>query len=397
MRSLPSPSANSAGGGSQSRCWEEGVEVEEEGRPTPSSSDRVCHTPGYGGPRRGCCRSGKMAITADSTGRMGFLILRMVLRFAFMVVNNMVAIPSYVLYLIALQPVRVIDRKLFWYIEGVMFKWLLAMVASWGWYAGYTVVEWGDNVHSISEDEAVMLVNHQATGDVCTLMMCLQDKGTGKAYRDQQLVLLKDHLEKYYRSRDRKWIILFPEGGFLRKRRETSQLYAKKNSLPHLTHVTLPRLGATQVILNTLLAQQENGTPTAGNTEVKERKQKGLQWVIDATIGYPNAHPMDIQTWILGYRQPTVTHVYYRIYPIKDVPMETEALTDWLYQRFVEKEDLLAHFYETGAFPPLKGQSKASSREMALSNSWLFLVQSLAFLSGYMWYCLLQYFYRSLF
>ncbi|XP_018118067.1 acyl-CoA:lysophosphatidylglycerol acyltransferase 1 isoform X3 [Xenopus laevis] len=291
------------------------------------------------------------------------------------------------------------------------------------------VVEWGDNVHSISEDEAVMLVNHQSTGDVCTLMMCLQDKGTvvrqmmwlmdhifkytnfgivslvhgdffirqGKAYRDQQLVLLKDHLEKYYRSRDRKWIILFPEGGFLRKRRETSQLYAKKNSLPHLTHVTLPRLGATQVILNTLLAQQQNGTPTAGITEVKERKQKGLQWVIDATIGYPNAHPIDIQTWILGYRQPTVTHVYYRIYPIKDVPMETEALTDWLYKRFVEKEDLLAHFYETGAFPPLKGQSKTSSRQMTLSNTWLFLVQSLAFLSGYMWYCLLQYFYQSLF
>lgn len=28
--------------------------------------------------------------------------------------------------------------------------------------------------------------------------------------------------------------------------------------------------------------------------------------------------------------------------------MEAEALTDWLYQRFVEKEELLAHFYEKG-------------------------------------------------
>lgn len=36
------------------------------------------------------------------------------------------------------------------------------------------------------------------------------------------------------------------------------------------------------------------------------------------------------------------------MYPIKEVPVETEALTDWLYQRFVEKEDLLAHFYDTG-------------------------------------------------
>lgn len=40
-----------------------------------------------------------------------------------------------------------------------------------------TVMEWGEDIKAISKDEAVMLVNHQATGDVCTLMMCLQDKG----------------------------------------------------------------------------------------------------------------------------------------------------------------------------------------------------------------------------
>lgn len=87
----------------------------------------------------------------------------------------------------------------------------------------------------------------------------------GKAHRDKQLVYLKDHLDKYYHSRDRKWIVLFPEGGFLRKRRETSQLFAKKNSLPHLTHVTLPRLGATHVILKTLTAPQENGSVGGGD------------------------------------------------------------------------------------------------------------------------------------
>lgn len=38
-------------------------------------------------------------------------------------------------------------------------------------------MEWGDDIKAVMEDEAVMLVNHQATGDVCTLMMCLQDKG----------------------------------------------------------------------------------------------------------------------------------------------------------------------------------------------------------------------------
>jgi lysophosphatidylglycerol acyltransferase 1 len=38
-------------------------------------------------------------------------------------------------------------------------------------------MEWGEDIKAISKDEAVMLVNHQAAGDVCTLMMCLQDKG----------------------------------------------------------------------------------------------------------------------------------------------------------------------------------------------------------------------------
>jgi lysophosphatidylglycerol acyltransferase 1 len=80
-------------------------------------------------------------------------------------------------------------------------------------------------------------------------------------------LLLKKHLEHNYRSRDRKWIVLFPEGGFLRKRRETSQAFAKKNNLPFLTHVTLPRFGATQIILNALVPRQENGSPAGGDAK----------------------------------------------------------------------------------------------------------------------------------
>nr|XP_020459674.1 acyl-CoA:lysophosphatidylglycerol acyltransferase 1 isoform X2 [Monopterus albus] len=353
-----------------------------------------------------------MAQLLDRAVKLGWVLLKSVLRFLFMFFNNCVAIPSYCLYLLLLQPLRIWDSSTFWHIEGIMFKWLLAMVSSWGWAAGYTVTEWGDDVRPISEEEAMVIVNHQSTGDVCTLMMCLQDKGTvvrkmmwlmdhvfkytnfglvslihgdffirqGKAHRDKQLVYLKEHLDKYYNSRDRKWIVLFPEGGFLRKRRETSQLFAKKHSLPHLSHVTLPRLGATHVILKTLSAQLENGNVVnkTGN------KHKGLKWVIDVTIAYPHARPMDIQTWIFGYKAPTVTHVHYRMYPIKEVPVETEALTDWLYQRFVEKEALLAHFYDTGSFPTLDRQKEAVSRQMTLDPVWLCMVQSFAVASGYM-------------
>ncbi|XP_068842014.1 acyl-CoA:lysophosphatidylglycerol acyltransferase 1 isoform X1 [Capricornis sumatraensis] len=371
----------------------------------------------------------RMAVTLEEAPWLGWILVKALVRFAFMVANNLVAIPSYLCYIILLLPLRLLDSKRYWYLEGMMYKWLLGMVASWGWYAGYTVMEWGEDVKAISEDEAVMLVNHQATGDVCTLMMCLQDKGLvvaqmmwlmdhifkytnfgivslihgdffirqGKSHRDQQLLLLKKHLENNYRSRDRKWIVLFPEGGFLRKRREISQSFAKKNNLPFLTHVTLPRVGATKIILRALVARQENGSPAGGDAKELDNKSKGLQWIIDTTIAYPKAEPIDIQTWILGYRKPAVTHVHYRIFPVKDVPLETDDLSDWLYQRFIEKEDLLSHFYETGAFPPPKGHKEAVSREMTLSNMWILLIQSFAFLSGYMWYSIFQYFYHCLF
>lgn len=80
----------------------------------------------------------RMAQLLDGAGKLGWVLLRSVLRFVFMFFNNCVAIPSYCLYLILLQPLRIWDSSTFWHIEGVMFKWLLAMVSSWGWIAGYT-------------------------------------------------------------------------------------------------------------------------------------------------------------------------------------------------------------------------------------------------------------------
>lgn len=79
-----------------------------------------------------------MAQLLDGAGKLGWVLLKAVLRFVFMFFNNCVAIPSYCLYLLLLQPLRIWDSSAFWHLEGVMFKWLLAMVSSWGWVAGYT-------------------------------------------------------------------------------------------------------------------------------------------------------------------------------------------------------------------------------------------------------------------
>lgn len=79
-----------------------------------------------------------MAQLLDGAGELGWVLLKSVIRFVFMVFNNCAAIPSYCLYLVLLQPLRIWDSSAFWHIEGIMFKWLLAMVSSWGWIAGYT-------------------------------------------------------------------------------------------------------------------------------------------------------------------------------------------------------------------------------------------------------------------
>lgn len=47
----------------------------------------------------------------------------------------------------------------------------------------------------------------------------------GKKQRDKGIKELRNHLRHSYIPRKRKLMILFPEGGFLRKRREISQKY----------------------------------------------------------------------------------------------------------------------------------------------------------------------------
>ncbi|GAA6085320.1 acyl-CoA:lysophosphatidylglycerol acyltransferase 1 isoform X1 [Tachysurus ichikawai] len=79
-----------------------------------------------------------MAPLVEKLRRFAWILIKALLRFTFMFINNCVAIPSYCLYLIVLQPLRMVHSSAFWHIEGVMFRWLLAMVASWGWCAGYT-------------------------------------------------------------------------------------------------------------------------------------------------------------------------------------------------------------------------------------------------------------------
>ncbi|KAK4886386.1 hypothetical protein RN001_002657 [Aquatica leii] len=312
-----------------------------------------------------------------------YVVPKAILRLCLILINNVYCIPTYVVWMVLLSPLRKIHPDTYWKIEGYFFHWLLAMVSMWSWSAGYEVMEMGDDISNCLDEKTLVIANHQSTADVPLLMalfntkkqvlpniMWIMDKHfkytnfgivsvihqdffimAGKQYRDRSLSDLITHLLLSYIPRKRKWTVLFPEGGFLRKRKGVSQKYAMLNNLPILNNVSLPRVGALQAIMQTIGPQgvaNNNSKPVNAD---KINKLDRLSWVLDITIAYPNGEPLDLPTIILGHKQPCQTIMFYRLYRCDELPHDTEALTHWLYSRFEEKEKMLDSFYKTGTIP----------------------------------------------
>lgn len=302
-----------------------------------------------------------------------YMYFKVVFRLVFVILNNAYCIPTYCIWMIMLLPLRMLYPSLYWRLEGLFFHWLLAMVSMWSWSAGYDIVEVGDDIRVCLNDRTLVIANHQSTSDVPMLManfnarrnvlpniMWVMDwvfKFTnfgivsvihqdffilsGRKQRDQGIKDLRNHIRRSYLPRGRKLMVLFPEGGFLRKRKDTSQRYAEKNNLPTLTNVTVPRMGAFQVIVDELTSFR--------NSDLKPEDR--LTWLLDITIAYADSIPLDLPTIIMGYRKRCYTYLCYRIYPISQVPKENDQMTKWLIERWQEKDQMLQHFYQTGQFP----------------------------------------------
>ncbi|XP_017883978.2 acyl-CoA:lysophosphatidylglycerol acyltransferase 1-like [Ceratina calcarata] len=259
-----------------------------------------------------------------------------------------------------LFPVKVYQPQVYWRIEGLFFHWLLAMVSMWTWSAGYDIIEEGDDIQQIISERTLVLANHQSTGDVPLLMTTFNAKPnvlpnlmwimdrifkftnfgvvsvlhqdffivSGRKKREESLRQLEKHIKEKYIPLNRKWMVLFPEGGFLCKRRETSQKYAKKNNLPILENVTLPRVGALQTIFDTIGPSQENSTSEqeSNNGPNMAVAKPQINWILDITIAYPEGKPLDLPTIITGSRPPCETVLFYRIYPSSAVSVELQLI-----------------------------------------------------------------------
>jgi len=180
----------------------------------------------------------------------------------------------------------------------------------------------------------------------------------GKENRDSSLVELRNHLHNVFVRKRRKYIVVFPEGGFLRKRKPVSQRFAKKNDLPMLEYCTLPRTGALEVIFDVLGPTSTVGTANNVvnngfvNHQDKGCEAKGISKICDVTIAYPDGgKPLDLFQIVFGSRDACTTHVHYRIFDVKDIPQDPEAMRHWMYNLYAEKEKMLEEYYKTGIFP----------------------------------------------
>lgn len=76
-----------------------------------------------------------------------------------------------------------------------------------------------------------------------------------------------------------------------------------------------------------------------------------LKWILDITICYPDGKPIDLGHIVFGHRDPCQIILVYRLYSCKEVPDDANELTQWLYDRWYEKERFLDGFYKTGTCP----------------------------------------------
>jgi len=125
------------------------------------------------------------------------------------------------------------------------------------------------------------------------------------------------------------WIMIFAEGTRIRPAKvERSRRYAEEKGFRPLEHVLFPR--------------------TKGFVATVQALEGHLQAVYDITIGYVDGVPT-LWQWIKGYVREV--HVHVRRTPFGEMPRGEAALSDWLLQRYQEKDALLDAYYRDGVFP----------------------------------------------
>lgn len=139
---------------------------------------------------------------------------------------------------------------------------------------------------------------------------------------------------------DPMWLFIFPEGTNLSANTRVSSVkYANKTGIPDMRHQLLPRSTGLQFCLQ----------------ELKDT----VPYLYDCTIAYEGipagGYGGDIFTLRSVYfqgRPPKSVNMHWRRFKISEIPYDdSDAMSEWVLQRWREKDDLLEAFLQTGKFP----------------------------------------------
>jgi len=122
------------------------------------------------------------------------------------------------------------------------------------------------------------------------------------------------------------WLLSFPEGTRqTAENRAASQQYAREHGIAPFEHLLLPR--------------------TKGFCATVHGLRSHVDAVYDLTLAFEKGVPT-LWQFMKGYARRA--HLYVRRYPIASLPEDDEGLSQWLMDRFREKDMLLGRFYSTG-------------------------------------------------
>ena len=176
-------------------------------------------------------------------------------------------------------------------------------------------------------------------------------------------------------------LLLFPEGGDLTSRSKAkSDSYADTNGLQRYEYCLHPRARGFLYIMEALRSGR-------------------LDAVYDVTVGYPDALAKTEADFARGDCIPREIHYNVQHYKAEDLPTDEQELTQWLSDRWKEKEKTLELFYTHKQFmepvprqadsneatPQQNGHSKYRPvQEVLRPKSYIFILCGMAFYSTLM-------------
>lgn len=198
------------------------------------------------------------------------------------------------------------------------------------WYLAKLTGHIGDiKIFSKKENKKIPLI-----GMVLYLTDCIflnRDWGT-----DQQI--LQEKFNNYNIYMKHLWLVLFAEGTTITKKmRKNSQKYSIDNGLTVLNHCLVPRSSGIYFSIQKLRGK--------------------LRYFYDLTLAFEGVQPGDTPEKVYSLsdiylfdKYPPKVHIFVKRFLIDDIPIEKDGFKKWIHHLWIEKDELLARFYNNGEF-----------------------------------------------